>query len=172
MRNVHLAVILLAFVAHGCDGGSRPLPSAPSVVPASPTATSREPVLSPAFQYSRQPDLGTPIALGQIVSSRVTDDDPTCGDVFPNRCQYFRLPVPQDGVLEVTIRWNATQRNSYPLDMGVIGPSGMGWVSEFANGPYRNARGRVSGGGTYVIEVWSFLMPHEPFELIASLEQR
>jgi hypothetical protein len=56
--------------------------------------------------------------------------------------------------------------------MDVIGPSGAGWVGEIAEGPYRIARGRVTGGNTYVIEVWSFSTPHEPFELSTSLEQR
>jgi hypothetical protein len=80
--------------------------------------------------------------------------------------------VPQDGVLEVAVRWNVTQTNPYPLDMDVIGPSGAGWVGEIASGPQRIARGRVTRGSTYVIEVWSFLTPPEPFELSTSLQQR
>ena len=158
MRNTHLAIILILLVACGCDNGGQ-LPAAPSTIaPAS-------------SEGARQPDLGTPIALGQIVSSRVTDDDPICGNPYRFRCKYFLLPVPEDGVLEVMIRWSAAQRDPYPLDMEVIGPS-RGWSAEIANGPYRVARGRASGGSTYVIEVWSFLTPHEPFELTTSLEQR
>lgn len=172
MRNAHVAVVLLTFAASGCDGGNRQLPAAPSAVPASPTTVSSDPRMSPSSQRDRQPDVGTLIALGQVVSSRATADDPICGTRYPFHCQYFRLPVSQDGVLEVTLRWSAAQRDPYPLDMDVIGPSGAGWVGETANGAYRVARGRAAGGSTYVIEVWSFLTPHEPFELTTSLEQR
>jgi hypothetical protein len=124
--------------------------------------------MSPPFRYPSQPAAGASITLGQTISSRITLDDPICDTGWPFRCQYFRLAVPAEGVLEVTIRWSATQLDPYPLDMGVIGPSGEGWVSEFSGQPYRIGRGRVSGG-TYVIEVWSFLVPHEPFELTTVL---
>lgn len=166
MRNTHLAIILILLVAYGCDNGGQ-LPAGPSTIPPASSQGARQPV-------------ETPIALGQTVSSRVTDDDPICRKPYPFRCQYFLLPVPEDGVLDVTIWWSAAQRDPYPLDMEVIGPSG-GWsadIPEFvgrlpvANGPSRVARGPAIGGSTYVIEVWSFLTPHEPFELITSLEQR
>src|SRR4029453_13694209 len=131
-----------------------------------------DPPRSPGSRRDRQPDLGRTIAVGEIVSSRVTPDDPNCGDPYRFRCQYFRLPGPQGGVLGVTIRWNAAQHDPYPLDLDVIGPSGAGWVGEIATGPQRIARGRVPGASTYVIEVWSFVTPDEPLDLITSLEQR
>ena len=171
MRNAHLVVVFLVFGACGCGDGDRPLPIAPTAVP-TPAPISGEPRLSPPRSRDRQPDLGRTIAVGEIVRSRVTPDDANCGDPYPFRCQYFRLPVPQDGVLEVTIRWSAAQRDPYPLDMEIIGPSGAGWVGEIATGPERIARGRATGASTYVIEVWSFLTPDEPFELITSLQQR
>lgn len=172
MRNAHVAIVVSAFMAPGCNGGDRYLPVVPSTVPAPPTTRSGDPRLSPFSQRDRQPDGGTVIAVGRIVSSRVTPEDPTCGTKYPFHCQYFRVPVSQDGVLEVTLRWSAAQRDPYPLDMDVIGPSGDGWVGEIANGPYRVARGRITGGSTYVIEVWSFVTPHEPFELTTSVQSQ
>jgi hypothetical protein len=171
MRINYLAIVLLASVAYGCGGGSRGLVTAPSAIAPPPPIVPTEPRMSPPFNYPRQTELGTAIALGTTTSSGVTADDPICPDsgAVPYRCQYFRLAVPETGVLDVTIRWSTAQRDPYPLDMGVIGPSGAGWVSEFSNGPYRIARGQVSGGNTYVIEVWSFLTPPEPFELTTSI---
>ena len=172
MRNAHVTLALVALAAYGCDdAGQQPL-TAPSTVSAIATPLSGESRLSPPSQRDVQPDAGTLIALGQAISSRVTDDDPICGSAYPFPCRYFRVAVPQDGVLEITIRWSAALRDPYPLDMDVIGPSGVGWIGEIAEGPRRIARGRVAGGNTYVIEVWSFLTPHEPFELTTSLERR
>jgi len=170
MRHVNLAVVVLVLIASGCGGGDRQLPMGPSAVPA-PLPSSGEPRMSPPTLRDRQPDLGRPIPLGEMVSSRVATDDPVCPGPHLFRCQYFRLTVPQDGVLEVTIRWSAAQRDPYPVDMDVIGPSGAGFSGEIASGPYRVARGRVAGGSTYVIEVWSFLTPDEPFELTTLLKQ-
>jgi hypothetical protein len=171
MRINHLEVVLLASVAYGCSDGSRGLVTAPSAIAPPPSIVPTEPWMSPPFNYPSQTALGTTIALGATTSSSVTAGDPICPDssAFPFRCQYFRLAVPESGVLDVTIRWSASQRDPYPLDLGVIGPSGAGWMSVFSNAPYRIARGQVSGGNTYVIEVWSFLTPHQPFELITSL---
>ena len=129
MRSAYFVVGLLVPLTCGCRGDDRPLALGPSSVPvASPT--SGEPRMSPSSNRDQQPDLGRTIALGEIVSSRVTPDDHICGDRYPFRCQYFRLPVPQDGILEVTIQWSAAQRNQYPLDMDIIGPSGSGWVGD------------------------------------------
>lgn len=171
MRNTHLVIALLAILAWGCDNAGRQVAVAPSTVPAASTTVSEQPRMSPPSHRDRQPDVGNVITLGQVISSHLTADDPICGDRYPFRCRYFRLPVPEDGILEVTIRWSATQRDPYPLDMDVVGPSGAGWVGMIANGPHRVARGRATGGSTYVIELWSFLTPDEPFELTTSLQQ-
>jgi hypothetical protein len=61
---------------------------------------------------------------------------------------------------------------SYPFDMGVLGPSGAVADGQIGVGLERIARGRVSAGSTYVIEVWSFLTTPEPFDLSTSIEQR
>ena len=171
MRNTGFGIVLLALTASGCNGSSRELlPVTPTPTAAAPTV-STEPPLSPPSQRPRQPELGTSIAVDQAVSSRVTPDDPLCDPGWRYRCRYFRLAVPRDGVLRVTIQWNPAQLDPYPLDMEIIGPSGSGWLGQIGRGPQRIGRGRVSGGSTYVIEVWSFLTPGEPFELLASLEE-
>jgi hypothetical protein len=56
--------------------------------------------------------------------------------------------------------------------MGVFGPSGAIADGQIGVGLERIARGRVSAGSTYVIEVWSFLTKPEPFELTTSIEPR
>ena len=165
-----IAVFLLALGACGGSETSR-LPVAPSA-PATPPLVSNEPSMSPPTRRGSQPDLGKTIPLGETVRSRVAPDDPLCGEAYPYGCKYFRVLVPQDGVLEITVRWSATQSSPYPLDMDVIGPSGAGWAGEIASGPQRIARGLAAAGATYVIEVWSFLTPHEPFELTTSLRPR
>jgi hypothetical protein len=107
MRTVLLTVFLLGVVAcGGNDGGQLPL-VAPSAIPA-PPPISAEPRLSPPTYRDGQPELGRTIALGEIVRSRVTPGDPTCGEASPDGCQYLRVPVSQNGVLEVTVRWSAT----------------------------------------------------------------
>ena len=115
-------------------------------------------------------DAAIPLAFGTTVTDRVADDDPSCGEAYPYRCRYFRVAVPHDGVLVVTIRWNFPA--SYPFDLGVYGPTGPVADGQIGVGLDRTARGRVIGGTSYLIEVWSFLTPSGSFELSTSIEAR
>ena len=100
-------------------------------------------------------DTAIPLAFRTTVTDRVADDDPSCGGAYPYCCRYFRVAVPHDGALLVTIRWKVPA--SYPFDLGVHGPTGPVADGEIGVGLDRTARGRVLGGTTYLIEVWSFL---------------
>ena len=112
----------------------------------------------------------SPRLRNNCVTDRVADDDPSCGGAYPYRCRYFRVAVPHDGALVVTIRWNCPA--SYPFDLGVYGPTGPVADGQIGVGLDRTARGRVIGGTTYLIEVWSFLTPSASFELSTSIEPR
>ena len=111
-----------------------------------------------------------PLAFGTTVTDHVADDDQSCGGAYPYRCRYFRVAVPHDGVLVVTIRWNFPA--SYPFDLGVYSPIGPVADGQIGIGLERTARGRVIGGTTYLIEVWSFLTPSGSFDLSTSIEPR
>jgi hypothetical protein len=168
MRNVAVWwVVLSALAANACGDERKSLPTAPTtVIPSTPAAPPQPPPPSPG--PPRSLDGGTPIEFGQTVTLAVTSDDPVCGSAYPYHCRQFRLTVPHDGVLVVRLRWSVPA--SYPFDMEIFGPSGTIAEGQIGVGLERIARGRVSGGTTYLIEVWRFLTTAEPFDLSTSIE--
>jgi hypothetical protein len=117
------------------------------------------------------PTTAATIAVGEVVNSQVTMDDPLCDPGWPHRCRYYRLTAPADGVLDVTMRWSSQQPDPYPLDIDVISAIGrMGLPAGVGPGPQRRVTLRVKAGDTYVIEIWSFLSPGEGFELSTTLQ--
>jgi hypothetical protein len=159
MRSIALWIALSTLAVSACGDQRRPLPTAPSTF-----------VPTPSLSPDPRLDIGTPIDFGQTLTFTVANDDPVCPGAYQYHCRYFRVTVPQDGILLVTIRWKIPM--SYPFDMGVLGPSGAVADGQIGVGLERIARGRVSAGSTYVIEVWSFLTTPEPFDLSTSIEQR
>ena len=67
--------------------------------------------------------------------------------------------------------WSTAQADPYPLDIGVYGPTGD-WPAVVGPGAQRYVDVVADAGATYLIEVWSFLTPAEPFELTSSIEAR
>ena len=165
MRITVLWLVLVVLTAYGCGDQRRALPTTPSTFP--PSA----PTVSPPVRESPPPlAAGTSIALGHTIVGRITEDDPLCWPGWPYRCQYYRVTVPHDGMLLVTIRWDFPA--SSPFDMDVFSPSGTIASGQVGVGLERTARGPVTGGTTYIIEVESFLTDVEPFELTTSIAQR
>jgi hypothetical protein len=167
MRKIALWVALSALAVCGCGDERRPLPTTPSAILPTPSPEPRPPAPAPPHLL----DLETPIEFGQSDTFTVTSDDPVCGArPYQYHCRYFRVTAPRDGVMVVTIGWKIPEE--YPFDMAVFGPSGGVADGQIGVGLERIARGRVSAGSTYVIEVWSFLTTPEPFDLSTSIEQR
>lgn len=165
MRSIAFSVALSTLAVCACGDARRPLPTTPSAILPTPSPEPRPPAPAPPRL------LETPIEFGQSDTFTVTSDDPVCGArPYQYHCRYFRVTAPRDGVMVVTIRWKIPEE--YPFDMAVFGPSGGVADGQIGVGLERIARGRVSGGSTYVIEVWSFLTTSEPFDLSTSFEQR
>lgn len=120
-----------------------------------------------------QPTSGVPIAIGEVVSSRVTPEDALCDPKWPHRCRHYQLIASADGILEVVMTCPKLAQE-YVVDIGVIDPMGGMWISReaqlFALGPQRSVKLRVTAGATYVIEIWSLDAPGETFELKTSLQ--
>lgn len=154
MGRFRISMVCLGLVALGCDRG---LPTAPT-----PGATA---VPLPSPSPSPQPSLGSHIEVGEVITSRVTPDDPLCGDVAPFHCRYYRMTPARDGVLHITLGWNPQLLEDYPLDMGVIDPQGRERVATVVGRAQRGVSVRVTAGAPYVIEIWSFLSPGAEFEL-------
>lgn len=158
MCRFRISIVCLGLVALGCDRG---LPTAPT-----PGATA---VPLPLPSPSPQPPFGSDIEVGEVITSRVTPDDPQCGLVAPFFCRYYRLTPPRDGVLHVTLAWSPQLHDNYPLDMGVIDPHGRERTATVVGPAQRGVSLRVTAGAPYVIEIWSFLSPAAEFELRSSL---
>jgi hypothetical protein len=158
MCRFRISIVCLGLVALGCDRG---LPTAPT-----PGATA---VPLPTPSPSPQPPLGSHIEVGEVITSRVTSDDPLCGHNTPFPCRYYRLTPARDGVLQVTLAWNPQLVDDYPLDMSVIDPQGKDWAATVVGRAQRGVSVRVTAGASYVIEIWSFLSPGVEFELRSSL---
>lgn len=168
MRNVGSLVVLLALVAGGCEGPHRSVVLGPT--PLAPTASPSPPLPAPV-PHPRLAE-AIPLAVGQAITSQTTTDDPLCTPDWPHRCRYFKITAPEKGTLHVTMRWSEAQRDPYPLDIGVIGPNGVEWSADVGPGTQRRVQVEVDADATYVVEIWSFLTPAEPFELTSSLEPR
>ena len=164
--------VLLALTAVACEDSKqalvlRPTPLA-SPAPPLPAPPPAPPVVIP---HPRLSD-ASPIAIGETIKSQATADDPLCGEAYPHRCRYFKVTATLSGMLRVTMRWSAAQRDPYPLDIGVYGSGGGEWLPVAGPGTERAVYVPADAGATYLIEVWSFLTPGEPFELTSSIEPR
>lgn len=167
MRTAGSFVALLALAAAGCESPGRVLALAPTPVVAAPPPG---PPPAPPVPHPRLAD-ANPMAVGETVRSQATTDDPLCDPGWPYRCRYFRIIAPRDGTLRVTMRWSAAQPDPYPLDIAVYGPMHE-WESAPGRGAEREVLGPADSGASYLVEVWSFLTPAEPFELTSSIEPR
>ena len=156
MRHLPVSLLCLAVFASGCD--SNTFPTAPG--PVTPSRSAPSPP-SPAV-----PRDAVDLALGGVVRSRVTEGDPLCGSQpYQFHCRRYRLTIPASGILVVVMAWGAEVLNPYPLDIGVLDERGFEYPPSVGPGPQRRVEFRVSAAGTYVVEIWSFLTPHEDFEL-------
>ena len=167
MRNVGSIMVLVAVAAAGCESPQRALLLGPT-----PLASTPPPVPPPPLPVAH-PRLGdaVAIAIGETLRSQTTADDPLCAPEQPHRCRYFKVTAPSGGSLRVTMRWSAAQPDPYPLDIGVYGPTGE-WFAVVGPGAQRYVEVLADAGATYLIEIWSFLTPAEPFELTSSLVSR
>jgi hypothetical protein len=155
MRHIPVSLLCLAVLASGCD--SNTFPTAPG--PVTSSAASPPPV-------GPRADAATSIVLGEMIRSRVTEGDPLCGaPPYQFRCRRYRVTIPASGIFVAVMAWGAEVLNPYPLDIGVLDERGFEYVPSVGPGPQRRVEFRVSAGSTYVIEIWSFLTPHEDFEL-------
>jgi hypothetical protein len=165
MRYVRFSVVCFSMLALGCDGSRRSLlPTRPSELP--PTATTPTSPQAPRVLTVA----ATTVAVGEVVNSRVTPDDPLCDPGWPHRCRYYRLTIAEDGVLDVAMGWSPQQPDPYPLDIDVLGSFGPVSPTQVGPGPRRRVGVRVKAGDTCLIEIWSFLTPGEEFELTTSLQ--
>ena len=163
MGHVRLTAVFLAMLALGCDGGRSVWPTVPSQLP--PATTTPTPPPGPMV-----PPNAATIAVGDVVKSLVTVDDPLCDPGWAHRCRYYRLTVPADGILDVTITWSSQQPDPYPLDIDVISALGRsGPPAAVGPGPQRRVTLSVKSGDMYTIQIWSFLSPAEAFELSTTL---
>ena len=162
MGHLRFAAVSFAMLALGCDGGTSVLPTGPSQLPPRATTPTPGPLV---------PTNAATIAVGEVVNSHVTMDDPLCDPGWPHRCRYYRLTAPVDGVVDVTMRWSSQQPDPYPLDIDIISVLGrMGPPVAVGPGPQRRVTLRVKAGDAYAIEIWSFLSPAEAFELSTALQ--
>ena len=163
MRHLPISLLCLAVLASGCDAVST-FPTSPGAVTPQPSAPPPPP---PPVSRS---EVAVDIALGQVVRSHVTDDDPLCDPAWPYRCRYYRLIAPTSGVLNVSIAWSPQARDPYPLDIGVVEERGLEYFPLVGPDTQRQVSLRVTAGRTYVIEIWSFLSPPEEFELRTAIQ--
>jgi len=120
-----------------------------------------------------------PIAVGDVVNSRVTAEDSNCIDAFAGayHCRYYRVSATNDGLLEVVLA-SAAMGPSYfgaPLDLyitNVTDERGKGWDPVFGPGPQLRVSAPAKHGEAYQITVWSSTVPGVEFELSSSLWPR
>ena len=165
MRHASQWILCLAWFVSGCDTGSAPLPSAPTVVPPPPVLASPHWYLNVNW---RVPDVFSPISAGDVINQRVTSEDPQCDPRYAARCQFYRYVASRDGVFEVAMAWKSAQ--TYPLDIDVTDPVAMTWDVTLVTPNERRVQLRVKGGSVYWVSIWSAAAPGEPFVLTASLQ--
>jgi len=161
MRHASRWILCLAWFISGCSRDAAPLPTAPAVVP--PASIGR-----PYFNVNwRVPDLFSPVAAGDVISQRVTSEDPPCDPGYAFRCQFYRYVASRDGVFQVAMAWKSAQ--DYPLDIDVTDPDSITWDVTFVAANERRVQLRVKAGNVYWVTIWSASAPGEPFVLTASL---
>lgn len=166
MRNVSYFVVVLALGAVACDDRQGALLLGPSPTP-TPSSVAPSPAPVP---HARLED-ATRLEIGETVQGQTTASDPLCDPAWPHHCRYFKITAPQAGVLHIALRW-ASSTEPYPLDLAVYAPNGGVWLPVVGPGTQRRVDVVVESGASYLVEVWSFLTPAEPFELTSSLEPR
>ena len=161
MRHLPISLLFLAVLASGCD--------ATTTIPTAPDAVTPLPPASPPPPAVRRSDVAVDIALGEVVRSRVTENDPLCGEPWPHRCRIYRVTAPTSGLLKASMTWSPQVRDPYPLDIGVVDERGLESFPHVISGTQREVWVRVTAGSSYFIEIWSFLSPPEEFELRAAM---
>ena len=160
MRHTSRWILCLAWVVSGCSRDAAPLPTAPAVV------VPQADIGLPYFNSNwRVPDVFRPIAAGDVISQRVTSEDPPCDP--GTRCQFYRYEASRDGVFTVAMTWSSSSPSNYPLDIDVT--NSEGWTQDcVVNGPQRSVILEVHTG-TYWVTVWSSPSQFgEPFILTTS----
>jgi hypothetical protein len=165
MRQASRWILGLAWFASGCNSAA---------VAASAPTVAGPPLIVATLPHSYRnvnwqvPDVFSPIAGGDVISQRVTPQDPICFPPYPHRCQFYRYVATRDGLFEVAMAWKSLQ--TYPLDIDVTDPDIMTWDVTFVAPNERRVQLRVKAGNVYWVSIWSADAPGEPFVLTASLQ--
>ena len=167
MRQASCWILGLAWCVSGCDT-TAVSPSAPTVTAVPPPIVSTAPH-SYVNRNWHLPDVFSPIAVGDVISQRVTPQDPVCHPAYAYRCQFYRYAASRDGLFEVAMAWKTLR--DYPLDIDVTDPDGMTWDVTFIALNERRVQLRVKAGSVYWVGIWSAEAPGEPFVLTASLQE-
>jgi hypothetical protein len=159
-----IAALCCALFVVACDGrNGNILPAAPTTLPQSTSPASPRP-MPPASV----PATAIRIAVGHVVTARVTTNDPLCWPGWPYHCRHYALTAPSDGIFEVTMRWSSEISDPYPLDIGLLPPDE--WLLPVVGpGSQRRLSFQVAAGAAYVIEISSYLIPGAEFDLTTRL---
>ena len=173
MRKVLALAVPLAVAVVACESpqGALWLGPTPLAGPATTGPTPSPAPPTPLVPHPRVSD-ASPLEIGETVHGQTIASDPLCDPAWPHHCRYFKITSAHTGLLHVTLRWSISSRDPYPLDIAVYAPNGGEWLPVVGPGTQRRVDVVVDSGGTYLVEVWSFLTPGEPFELTSSLEPR
>jgi hypothetical protein len=150
MRQSLLACIVsMTFFVGGCNDKTVPLrPSSPPVLTPSP--------LRP-FSFA---ETFTQIELGEVVHRLVAADSPECVELPGWKCQYFRVTVPNSGMLMVDMTFSLGGVTTQGLDLSLADSQGSkSWHPVVAP---------VKTGTTYEITLW-YVTPGVQFEFRTSL---
>jgi hypothetical protein len=186
MRRLIPWVVWCTLTGVACDGQltTVTMPSQPAPPVALPFGAAPGPVTGPApptptpeyLGLWRISDVYVPLSVGQVINSRITEDDPRCM-YHPNQhCHYYRIAAPSDGLLEVTVKsesMGATYIQA-PLDLyitNVTDDRGKGWDPVFGPGPQMRVSARAKAGAEYQISLYSWApdLPGVEFELRAAM---
>jgi|KBSMisStandDraft_5_1062788.scaffolds.fasta_scaffold14466_5 hypothetical protein len=170
MRPASCWILCLAWFASGCDGPLAVSPSAPIAGPPPPILMSPHSYRNANFQT---PNVFFPIAVGDVISQRVTPQDPVCDPAWGFHCQYYRYVASREGLFEIAMVWKgpSVTLHDYPLDIDVTDPDNMTWDVTFLARTERRVQLRVEAGRVYWVGIWSAEAPGEPFVLTASLQE-
>jgi hypothetical protein len=155
MRQASCWILCLAWFVSGCDSGAV-VPSAPIPTTAPPTIVSMAPHSYRNLNW-HLPEVFGSIAAGDVISQRVTPQDPICHPAYPHRCQFYRYVASRDVLFEVAMAWKSLQ--DYPLDIDVTDPDGMTWDVTFIARSERRVQLRVKAGSVYWVGIWSAEAP-------------
>ena len=159
MRRLFPLVLSSALLTLACsnEGGRLVAPTLPTPVPAPAPA---------AFAFAEP---YTPLAIGQVVTRHVGDDNPMCVDLPGWHCHYFRITAPSDGKLDVMLTWVLETQPFQPLDMSLRDSRGGEAWSDYGPGSQSRLRAEVKAGSMHQITVW-YTFPGVEFALRSSFE--